>query len=308
MICQTDSLILPLTFSRWENTDTDILKCTECKAALCVAFHPSLDKKSQNQINQQYFDMLSSCHEDVCIFKSYSARWLKVMKRQCSLIENEPENKEDCLERKTRKSFESMTTYVPPHFLTLSNEFLRFEDYSKDGSITHNLVEEGSSIMLTLFSMLGGFRIPLPDALTKYCIKISPAVVVDKLVCSMKSSARLLSTFGWHADDNTIDDEGCIVQCKICLAQAFLSSIRKHGPPQKKQRRDTMEDARINLIDSHRVYCPYVLGFSFGPEHHTVLSGWKVIVSNLVKYNQHFQNNKLNDSVSVCECLWGEDC
>ena len=48
--------------------------------------------------------------------------------------------------------------------------------------------------------------------------------------------------------------------------------------PKKKRRR--VDSANIKLLDSHRVYCPYVSGFASGNGNQSE-PGWKVVLSKL---------------------------
>ncbi|KAL3789029.1 hypothetical protein HJC23_008176 [Cyclotella cryptica] len=314
----------------WENTDVDILQCKhpKCHAVLCIAFHPGLNKQCYDNLNEQYLQMLSSCHSPKCPFKSYSGRWLKVMYRQCNntdksqrsgngQVENvESENTQERLLRKTTQSLkESPQIYVPPYFLSLSNDFLCFEDYSNDGSITRRLVEEGASnnvsLLCTRFGTEAEFEIKIPDVMTIYLRELLPNVEMDlESHCDVENAARLLSTFGWNMQkDSRKDSVGCVVKCHICLAQSWLSCRRKKDEgegPSKKRRRERMQDATLHLIDSHRLYCPYVGGFSFWIGHQSELPGWKVVVSNLARCAQSTKTSRR--SLSVFDCLWGEEC
>jgi len=203
--------------------------------------------------------------------------------------------------------------YVPPYFLSLSNAFLCFEDHSNDGSVTRDLMEkvasENSSFLRTRFGNDAEFEIKIPDVVMSYCRELLPNVDMEPTPdCDVENTARLLSTFGWHIQQDTPKNSGgCIVKCHICLAQSWLSCRPKDGreAPSKKRRRERMQDATLQLIDSHRVYCPYVGGFSFWTGHRTELPGWKVVVSNLAKF---VRSKASGGPLTVFACLWGEEC
>ncbi|KAL7516091.1 hypothetical protein ACHAWX_001150 [Stephanocyclus meneghinianus] len=315
----------------WENTDVDILQCKhpKCNAVLCIAFHPGLNKQCYDELNEQYLQMLSSCHSSTCPFKDYSGRWLKVMRRQCNnntVIGSrrnethgeesiESEKTHECLLRKTTEALKQspQIIYVPPYFLSLSDAFLRFEDHTNNGSITREWVEKGSSenssVLRTRFPSNAEFEIKIPDAVMSHCRGLSPDVdTAPTPYCDVENAARLLSAFGWHIQRDTPKDSGgCIVQCHICLARSWLSCRPMDGreAPSKKRRRERMNDAILQLIDSHRVYCPYVGGFSFWVGHRTELPGWKVVVSNLAKSTC---SKVRGGPLTIFGCLWGEEC
>jgi hypothetical protein len=238
---------------RWENTESDILQCPLCTSAICIAFHPHLNKSSRDKLTLQYLEMLSTSHQENCVFRSYSTRWLKILKR---LRMQKPE--EDA------KEGEITQQYVPPFLLSLSDQFLLFEDVSNNGSVTHYRIQQETHT-LTKSLPKSTFEVTVPNEMSEYC----------EISTSKDCIPFLLATFGWHYITNT----EC-VQCPICLSKAIL--------PNRKRRLNEIkvseiEEVKLHLIQSHRVYCPYVGGFSFGPGHVTE-SGWRVIVKNLVRY------------------------
>lgn len=177
--------------------------------------------------------------------------------------------------------------YVPPYFLSLSTQFLVFEDASKDGSVTFcNIQELATAISEEVKSQ---YDVSISDALADYC----------QIPTSLKGAqtANLLATFGWHISKTNSDDNNTCVQCKICLSRAILPS-RKRRFSEVKVNND-MDEVKLHLIQSHRVYCPYVGGFSHKGE-----PGWRVIVKNLVKFAKKEIGD---DGVVKLDDLWGQE-
>ena len=181
--------------------------------------------------------------------------------------------------------------YVPPYFLAISDEFLRFEDRTANGSFTRDLVGEGAArIRDELKSMdIGDSQVDVtvPDAVKDFCDFLQPGVDLDGGFYEEGGGMRtsyLLSAFGWSVcGEETVagGTAGVVLKCTMCQARSWLqpSLTTEEKLPAKKHRVNT----RIMLVDSHRVYCPYVSGFSFQPGRQSYLPGWKVVVSNLLK-------------------------
>ena len=137
--------------------------------------------------------------------------------------------------------------------------------------------------------------------MTKYCEKF-PEIDLDNVFYQKDIKMKtpyLLSTFGWSICDN--DDEievldernnkdAVVVKCNICQARATcLMQLAEAGNDEdgegsrKRRRTENIQDGiKLKLLDSHRGYCPYVSGFSYGPEQQSE-EGWKVVVSCLKK-------------------------
>jgi len=251
-----------------------------------------------------------SSHTSGCPFRSFASRWSKVMhqggskavhcvrKSKRADIITEENNSEYLMNRVSEVLSDSKTNfYVPPYFLSLSDEFLRFEDCTGDGSITRDRVKEGAlQIRDKLRARLDGgskIDVKVPDAVTIFCRKVLPDADIDNLLYQKENMMKvpyLLSTFGWAPCEGSVGEKaGVIVKCRICQAKIWLaSSLSTDEETFRKRRRiDTKGDATLKLIDSHRVYCPYVSGFSFGPGRQSDLPGWKVVVSNLLRSTTH---------------------
>mmetsp|Transcript_24935 Transcript_24935/g.53777 ORF Transcript_24935/g.53777 Transcript_24935/m.53777 type:complete len:389 (+) Transcript_24935:59-1225(+) len=292
----------------WENTGRDIIKCRhpKCGATICVAFHPSLNEESDNRLCQKYLDMLVSSHTSRCPFRSFASRWSKVMHQRGSrgkdcikskLADNiitKENNPEQLMNKVSEVLSDSKTNfYVPPYFLSLSDEFLRFEDCTIDGSITRERAKEGAlQIRDKLQARNSGeseVEVVVPDAVTNFFREMHPDADLEDVIYQKESTLKapyLLSTFGWSICDESAGENTMTVKCNMCQARTWLASSPStdEEPSSRKRRRiNTRDDANLKLIDSHRVYCPYVSGFSFGPGQQSELPGWKLVVSNLLK-------------------------
>ena len=325
-------------FSRWENTGKDMLRCAHCDSAICVTLHPGLDEKSRDGICQKYLDMLVSSHSSTCAYRSHASRMSRVMgkcnnpggggggggeeeggskNRSAEMIviaEEEGCDPEHLLllasevgdapgegDRSNGSNF-----YVPPYFLAISDEFLRFEDRTSDGSITRDLVDAGAARIrdeLQSMDIIGESQVDdvtVPDAVKEFCdflhqpggggVDLQHGVLYDEVDRSggMTRTSYLLSAFGWSVcGEETVagGTAGVVLKCTMCQARSLLrpsrSSTGEKTPAKKKRRID--DASSITLVDSHRVYCPYVSGFSFRPGRRSHLPGWKVVVTNLLK-------------------------
>lgn len=277
-----------LQFHRWQNTEQDIIQCPQCNSVICIAFHPNLSKKSHDDLTQQYLKMLATSHEDNCSFRRYAGRWLKIMERLGKQKSPLDSAKHADLTSGYPKDH---LVFVPPYFLSLSSSFLIFEDASNDGSVTYSKIKEESAVVLQGLPKSAEFELSIPDAMKDFC------EVPASIKRSRIQTANLLATFGWHI---RTCDEGC-VECKMCLAKSIL-------PSRKRSREGVRVDGellemKLHLIDSHRVYCPYVAGFSFAPSHESQ-AGWKVVVKNLVKFAM---KDKDEGTVIELDELWGRE-
>ena len=203
-------------------------------------------------------------------------------------------------------SSKNNTFYVHPYLLSLSDEYLRFEDCSTDGSITRYRVNEGAlQIRDKLQAMENDIgknfndivEVTMPEVVAKYCHEKHANVDLADVLCQKESIMKvpyLLSTFGWSVCEEPQDEEEkigmLVVKCNMCQARAIcmtgqpsVSDKEDERCSRKKRRRIThSEAANLKLIDSHRTYCPYVSGFSNGYGNQSHLPGWKVVISKLL--------------------------
>ena len=270
-------------------------------------------------------DMLVSSHSSTCAFRPHASRWSRLMgkcnnpgggdgggaeRREGSknrsaemIVAASEEGYPELLAREVGDALgggcsnDAANLYVPPYFLAISDEFLRFEDRTSDGSITRDLVGQGAARIrdeLQSMDVIGESQVvddvTVPDAVRDYCDILQPGVDLDGVFFNevgggggMMRTSHLLSAFGWSVcEESVAGGTGVVLKCTMCQARSWLQLSRSTGEetPVKKKRR---MDASIMLVDSHRVYCPYVSGFSFRPGRRSNLPGWKVVVSNLLK-------------------------
>ena len=338
--------LLPLSSWENSGKDIIKCRQANCNAAICIVFHPSLTDESQDKLCTKYTDLLATSHSTGCAFRSFANRWVKMLHHCSSSSKNNgeegvgwntaaasaaeqevqlveaaiPNAKElspedvmnkvsnDLMRRSNTGGDDSNKTkfYVPPYLLPLSEVFLRFEDYTTDGSITKDLVREGALEILDKLSArrrmdgeeenldktttASSVDLMIPDVVSKFCHEVAPDVDVDKVLYDKDDPmkvASLLSIFGWGLCDESMGIQSSMVaKCPICQARAWLSpptqlsSVDGEESAKKKRRIDSRSEATLKLLDSHRMYCPYVSGF--GPAD---LPGWKVVVSCLMKFD-----------------------
>jgi len=286
----------------WENTGRDIIRCAhnQCKATLCVKFHPALDKSSKSNLCAKYLTLLASSHKDLCPFQSFAKRSLKVMERNnrknnTDVLDVEEANSSKPAELMGRVTMalesSALDLYVPTYMLPLCNELKRFEDFTGDGSVTMESVEEGAFKIQSQINANGAVGVEIPDLVSTYCREVlsDPDTELFDKNENCSRDAFLLSAFGWSlCDENGTARNmmGVMLKCNLCLSKAILASAAPvnivESPKKKRRRIDTLRNANIKLLDSHRAYCPYVSGFANGVCDRSE-PGWKVVLSNLKK-------------------------
>ena len=243
---------------------------------------------------EQYYGKIVS--ETDLPFRNFARRWTRAMSK-CKLETAESLNVEESSAERVGKDISRMLSdktamtdvYVPPYLLPLSKEFIKFDDHTANGSQTKLIVEEDSlKIQQYLDSNAGDaqFQARLPESVLDFCASLDPELDVDELLRQRKGEklSYLLSTFGWSIDDGvSAEGDGIVVKCNVCNARARLAQADSSSSQPQWKRRKTDSDARLKLIESHRVHCPYTCGFSFGPGRMTELTGWQKIITCLMK-------------------------
>ena len=246
--------------------------------------------------------MLASSHKDVCPFQSFAKRSLKVMERNNNR-RNNGDNSFDVDEANSCKPAELMDRvtmalessavdlYVPPYMLALCKELKRFEDFTGEGSVTKESVEEGAIKIQSQINAIGAVGVELPDVVSSYCREVlsDPNTELFDKNENCSRDAYLLSAFGWSlCDENgsAANMMGVMLKCNLCLSKSILASAAPtsvESPKKKKRRRiDSLREANVKLVDSHRAYCPYASGFARGVCDRSE-PGWKEVLSNLKK-------------------------
>lgn len=243
--------------------------------------------------------MLATSHKDVCPFQSFTKRSLKVMERNNrrnntdSLDADEPNSSKpaEFMDR-VLMALESSAVdlYVPPYMLPLCNELKRFEDFTGDGSVTKESVEEGAIKIQSQINAKGAVGVELPEVVSTYCREVlsDPNTELFDKNENCSRDAFLLSAFGWSScDENGTAGNmmGEMLKCNLCLSKSILVSAdptTAKSPKKKRRRFDSLREANVKLIDSHRAYCPYASGFANGASVQSE-PGWKVVLTNLKK-------------------------
>lgn len=179
--------------------------------------------------------------------------------------------------------------YVPPYMLPLCKELKRFEDFTGDGSVTKESVEEGAIKIQSQIDANAAIGVELPDIVSTYCREVlsDPNTELFDKNENCSRDAFLLSAFGWSLCDEsgTVGNMGVMLKCNLCLSKSILASAaptNAESPKKKRRRIDSLRDANVKLIDSHRAYCPYASGFAHGASDRSE-PGWKIVLSNLKK-------------------------
>ena len=233
--------------------------------------------------------MLASSHKDVCPFQSFAKLSLKVMERKsktnnAEMIDVEEENGD-------KLTALMNDLYVPPFMLPLCNEMKRFEDFTGDGTVTKQSVEESAIKIQRQINANGAVGVEMPEEVSTYCREVlsDPNTELFDKSENCSRDAFLLSAFGWSLcdeDDIAGNVMGVMLKCNVCLSKSILAStapVAAESPKKKRRRIDeTLREANIKLLDSHRAYCPNASGFARGASDRSE-PGWKVVLSNLKK-------------------------
>lgn len=115
----------------------------------------------------------------------------------------------------------------------------------------------------------------------------------------LATNVPLLAAFGWRAPSKaqgTVGgvDDSAIVECRLCLARSVVScDTGADAPPTKRRRTDANVPKTMDLLNSHRHFCPYVCGrCSVGSKESEseAAAGWKAIVSMIIKQYRDKEN------------------
>lgn len=236
--------------------------------------------------------MLASSHATSCPFHSHASRWFRAIDRCSSNKEDAknfiaPKNKSDpeLLARQIGDALGSGSNadfYVPPYLLAISDEFLRFEDRTIDGSFTREIVNIGAAQICNFLRMIDVIKtqlqVSIPGTVKDFCTSLRPGTGFDDV---FQNAPIILATFGWLVDEKTIFDCSYLaLKCNLCQSTPMLKlSRRMETEASTKKGFGSYFVPDFNPIDSHKYYCPYVSGFSCQSE----MPGWKVVLSNLMK-------------------------
>jgi hypothetical protein len=247
--------------------------------------HSGLDEESHNALVQQFVQMLASSHATSCPFHSHASRWLRAIDR-CSSnkedaknsIVSENQSDPELLARQIGDALGSGSNadfYVPPYLLTISDEFLRFEDRTIDGSFTREIVDKGAAQIFNTLHLMDvmetQLQLSIPGTVKDLCTSLRPGISFDIV---LQNAPIILSAFGWLVDEKkTIFECSYLaLKCNLCQSTPMLKlSRRMETEASTKKGRGSHFAPDFNPIDSHKYYCPYVSGFSCQSE----MPGWK---------------------------------
>ena len=258
--------------------------------------HSGLDEESYNKLVQKFVQMLASSHATSCPFHSHASRWFRAIDRCTSTKEDaknsivsKNENDPELLARQIRDALVGSGSnddfYVPPYLLAISDEFLRFEDRTIDGSFTREIVEKGAAQICNDLRMIDVIKtqlqVSMPGTVKDFATSLRPGIGFDYV---LQNAPIILSAFGWLVDEKkTIFECSYLtLKCNLCQSTPMLKlSRRLETEASTKKGRGSHFAPDFNPIDSHKYYCPYKSGFGFSCQ--SEMPGWKVVLSNLMK-------------------------
>ncbi|KAK6538979.1 hypothetical protein TWF694_010527 [Orbilia ellipsospora] len=120
-----------------------------------------------------------------------------------------------------------------------------------------NLSDDQEVINLTKPSEVDVSLLNLPDDMPK-----------DQL----KQNALILALFGWAKDDKESSVE--MVKCDACFRRLGLWLFVKRPSVTEEEGDDFSSMSRLNVVDEHRDYCPWVNAASQTGEH----AGWEILL------------------------------
>ena len=305
-----------------------MLACTSpsCRAAICVDINPTLSAESAQKLARQYRQMLATAHTTVCPFRSDAERWLldENTKKQSEGFVVSPflmQMADDYVLLEdlaagglvARKMIRAAAVQLSEHLeqanmglskldVTIPQKVIKF--VQKEGSADTTIDVVGLEAEVDRVS--GWVYSALADELNRtgdvsreiLAKKTNDDDDFDQLVVT---NAPLMAALGWRpavADAGSKSDDAAVVECPLCLARTSLTSCADAStggvPPAKRQRTsdgDAASSSRppVDLLSSHRHYCPYVCAGSCSIEGATI-PGWKGILAMIGKHCRDKEN------------------
>lgn len=117
---------------------------------------------------------------------------------------------------------------------------------------------------------------------------------------TVEQTCALLAAFGWRStgEDDVLLSSHFIVQCGVCMAKGAIpagecAANSTDERPAKKRRTQESGITTMDLIASHRSFCPYACGFCLAAKFEgdgtaavndggQSVSGWKIILATLL--------------------------
>jgi hypothetical protein len=113
----------------------------------------------------------------------------------------------------------------------------------------------------------------------------------------LATNVPLLAAFGWRIPsvaERSSADDSALIECPMCLARVVVSTDTTDVPPTKRQRTGEEMSLRrqtVDLLNSHRRYCPYVCGSRYMRSNAIeAVPGWKAILAMIIKQYRDKEN------------------
>jgi len=103
---------------------------------------------------------------------------------------------------------------------------------------------------------------------------------------TIDESSVFLAVFGWSYMKNSSNNKCIKVECPICLVRDVTVPMDAVTISRKRKSRNEDIPVPVNLVKSHRHFCPYVCQLGVEKEF-----GWKIVFSKSVEKLQLLQNN-----------------
>ncbi|KAJ6261268.1 hypothetical protein Dda_3937 [Drechslerella dactyloides] len=121
----------------------------------------------------------------------------------------------------------------------------------------HNLSDDQNVINLTK-----------PDEVDISALNLPHDIIEDQ----PKKNAMIMALFGWAKDDNESSVE--MVKCDACFRRLGLWLFVKRPGSAEEEGDEFSSMYRLNVVDEHRDYCPWVNAASQTGEH----AGWEILL------------------------------
>jgi len=294
----------------WVNSSSDMLACANpsCRAAICIDINPALSIESAQKLALQYRQMLATAHATTCPFRSDAERWLldEERKKQSDgfvlppylipvsnefvLLEDLGAGVGGLVARKMiRTASLHMSEYLENANMGLSDLDLSLPqeviDLAEKASISFPVNDSAVHRLSSLiFSVLAGELQEGGDCNSRDMARV---LSDDDDFPKLATNLPLLAAFGWRIPSvagSSSADDSALIECPLCLARVVVSTDTTDEPPTKRQRTGEMPLRRqtMDLLNSHRRYCPYVCGSRRSTAIEAV-PGWKAILAMIIK-------------------------
>ena len=249
----------------WSNADVDILQCQKCQAIVSVSYMAGLSTFASDKLTCRYEQQLGSAHDESCVFRKEAEAYF---------AEKE--------ERKESSILPSVFfKYFPMELVELveaRRPIATFGAQVKQRLNNERVATMCESVQFHHHASVMAYRPPIStDNDESVAIEESLFQTIKTAQCDFGNAAEtsikvasLLTLFGWYPD---VDKANTSMSCQLCgvaldnllppgaekapEASSSSSSPSTSEPPTKR----TRVASTVDLLSSHRHYCPYVCGF-----------------------------------------------